>query len=195
MSDDGVPGAEPSPAAETFNHRQALLELFADLELRHEVVRHSLSLRGYNAALTRLDQRALDSVQMAAPAHTGAIKVAPLPGILRVPSAALDGESRRHHRHHHHHHRHRHCETIAEESHQDADQSSSDVTTGSSRDVTVQMSNDVRPGGSISGSQTGRDDGRERAQESDSGYYATDESDSSISVQRSAVSFKHVTAV
>ncbi|XP_037089600.1 uncharacterized protein LOC119109926 [Pollicipes pollicipes] len=77
-----------------FNHREALLEVFADLGLHREVVRDSL--RGYTEALSRL------SAGRAAPPSLGPGNVAPLKGILRAPAPA------RGHGRHRHHHRHRH---------------------------------------------------------------------------------------
>ncbi|XP_043243896.1 uncharacterized protein LOC122392729 [Amphibalanus amphitrite] len=189
MSDNDVTEMEPPSSGTMFDHRQALLELFADLELHHEVVQHSL--RGYNAALTRLDERTAaharpDAAPSAAPPD--AVKVAPLPGILRVPAAALGTRSHHrhgHHRHHHHHHKHRRCETIAEEHHENLDQDDSDVTQEARGDVTLnsrnhvtpEMSNDTKSAGRVTGTSVICEGGGQRTDNSDSGYCATDESD------------------
>ena len=146
MSDADVAEVELPPPSTTFDHRQALLELFADLELHHEVVRHSL--RGYDTALPRPDDQAAPpspsgSEKMSPQARPGSVKVAPLPGILRVPTETFGnrGRHRYHHHHHHHHHRHqRRCETIVEEHQPRTDHQNSDVTNGSNDDVTERRS-------------------------------------------------------
>ena len=112
---------------------------FTTKSLRH-------SLRGYDTALPRPDDQAAspsqsDSEKMSPQARPGSVKVAPLPGILRVPTETFGNRGRHRYHHHHHHHRHqRRCETIVEEHQLRTDHQSSDVANLSTDDVTERRS-------------------------------------------------------